>query len=990
MQIEQLREQLRQLRQPDVRRFHALMARRIRTILMVSTQYEAFSLAWDGSLTEDVYGAYSLLHLQNLPQITTITSGREALEVLAREKFDLVLVSSNLADMSITEFGRAVKAGQPDLPVVMLVFALGDAPDVWHNCICPGIDYVFCWQGNAKVLFSIIKLVEDSLNVERDTRIVPIGVLLAVEDSIRQYSFFLPHLYTLLMKQAFALVPYGVDENERQLRTRTRPKLLLARSFEEAKQVADRYGAYLHGVISDMEIGAGERAGPRAALAFLRDLQARRPGAPLLLMSADDAAPAAARELGIRFVSKRSPRFIRDLEDFFFSDLGFGEFVFRDAAGREIARARTLRDFEQTLRRVPLESVEFHCRRNHFSHWLLAQGEAGLAEILRPLQTGDFESSAAMRDFLCEAVECARRDKHRGIVTDFRAEDFDPEYTFLMTGRGSLGGKARGLAFMLNVLCRSRASPLLAGVEIKLPRTLIITTDAFDEFMAQNDLESFAMDCADDRELRARFCRAKLPESLHGKLQAYVERVRVPLAVRSSSHLEDSSNQPFAGLYETYMLPNSHPDAPSRLEQLCRAVKLVYASAFTVSIKNYFQTLNLNMEEEKMAVIVQEIVGRRHGNLFYPTISGVAQSFNYYPFARMAPADGLAAVALGFGKIVVEGGDVLRFSPRHPNLLPQSGAVSEMLQNSQKNFYALDLDDTAPDLCADQSSNLKLFELERAERDSTLHPVGSVISAEDDRVVDDLAAAGPRIVSFAPILKRRLFPLCDALNALLELGQASLGSHVEIEFAVNIDFLKDSRPEFFLLQIRPMSTSRERLEFQLDTLPPARTVCRCRRVMGNGVLENIHDVIYCHPARFDFNRSRRAAETIGRLNQELLREHRRYVLLGPGRWGTRVPALGVPVNWQQVAGAAVIVELPAAGRRLDPSQGAHFFHNLAATGIGYFSLAEHDAENFVNWEFFESQTPVFDDGLVRRLRLAQPLAVYIDALNQRGAIASGG
>ncbi len=990
MQIGELREKLKKMQQPDVRRFHALMARRIRTILMVSTQYEAFSLAWDGSLTEDIYGSYSLLHLQNLPQITTVTSGREALDTLGREKFDLVLVSSNLADMPLPEFGRTVKAAHPDLPVVMLVFALGDTPDAWHNCICPGIDYVFCWQGNAKVLFSIIKLVEDSLNVERDTRIVRIGVLLAVEDSIKQYSFFLPHLYTLLMKQAFALVPYGVDENERQLRTRTRPKLLLARNFDEAAQVVERYGAFLHGVISDLEIGAGERAGPRAALTFLRNLQNNMPGVPLLLMSADDAAPAAARELGIRFVSKRSPRFMRDLEDFFFSELGFGDFLFRDAAGREIARARTLHDFEQTLRRMPEESVDFHSRRNHFSHWLLAQGEAGLAEILRPLQAADFDSITAMRDFLCEAVARARCDKHRGIVTDFRAEDFDPEYMFLMTGRGGLGGKARGLAFMLNVLYRSRETPQLAGVEIKLPRTLIVTTDAFDEFMEQNGLESFVGECRDDGELRARFCRARLPESLCQKLRAYAARVRVPLAVRSSSHLEDSCNQPFAGLYETYMLPNSHPDEQARFDQLCQAVKLVYASAFTTAIKNYFQTLNLNMEEEKMAVIVQEIVGRRHGNLFYPTVSGVAQSFNYYPFARMAPADGLASVALGFGKIVVEGGDVLRFSPRHPTLLPQAGAVAEMLQNSQKHFYALDLDDTAPDLRADQSSNLHAFDLERAERDLTLHPVGSVISAEDDRVVDDLAAAGPRIVSFAPILKRRLFPLCDVLNALLQLGRESLGSHVEIEFAVNIDYLKNSNPEFYLLQIRPMSTSRERLAFKLDALPPAQTVCQCHQVMGNGVLENIHDVIYCLPGRFDFNRTRRVAETIGRLNQELLRARRRYILLGPGRWGTRMPALGVPVNWQQVAGAAVIVEVAAAGRRLDPSQGAHFFHNLAATGIGYFSLPAGDAENFVNWDLFEKQAPVFDDGLVRHLRLATPLTVYMDALNQRGAIAFGG
>ncbi|MCA1809264.1 MAG: hypothetical protein LC725_07450 [Lentisphaerae bacterium] len=840
-----LKQNLNNLQQ--ARRFHALMAHRIKTILMVSTRYEAFSLAWDGSLTEDVYGAYSLLHLQNVPQITTVTSGREALDLLQQEKFDLVLASSNLADMAITEFGLAVKAACPNLPVVMLVFALGDSPDAWHSSTCQGVDFVFSWQGNAKVLFSIIKLVEDSLNIERDLSIARIGVILVIEDSIKQYSFFLPHLYTLLMRQAFALVPYGVDENERQLRTRTRPKLLLARNFAEARQMIDQYGGFLHGIISDLQAEADDQHDIAPGRDFLLRLQQEYPGLPLLMMSADEAAPATARELDIPFLDKRSPRFVRELENFFFNNLGFGDFIFSDSRGQPLARARNLHEFEQTLRRMPDDCVDFHCRRNQFSHWLLAQGETGLAEILRPLQADHFDSVPALRDFVCAAVIHARREKHRGIVADFRADDFDPEYTFLMTGRGSLGGKARGLAFMFHIMHRLDDNNVLAGVEIKLPRTLVITTDSFDEFMQANDLETFAVECRDDAELRARFCRARLPDELRGKLAAYLNLVRTPLAVRSSSHLEDSCNQPFAGLYETYMLPNAHPDDTQRLEQLCQAVKLIYASAYTNSIKRYFRTLNLNMEEEKMAVLVQEIAGRRHDDLFYPTVSGVAQSFNYYPFGRMAPEDGMASVALGFGKMVVEGGDVLRFSPRHPALLPQAGTAAELLQTTQKDFYALNMNAMEPDLCQAPSSNLQLNDLERAERDMTLHPVASVVSSEDDRLVDDLAVAGPRVVSFAPILKRRLFPLSTLLVELLKLGRESMGTHVEIEFALNIDYQRDSQPEFYLLQIRPMATTRERLTFQPDRIDEGSMLCRCRHVMGNGMVQGIRDVIYCHP-----------------------------------------------------------------------------------------------------------------------------------------------
>lgn len=988
--LDQLKEKLTHSDQPDVKRFHALMARRVKTILMVSTHYEAFSLSWDGSVTEDIYGTYSLLHLQNVPQITTVTSAREALSQLNNEKYDLVLVSSNLPDMGIGEFGLKIKAAHPELPVVMLIFSFGGLPAHSQTNSQPGIDFVFSWQGSAKVLLSIIKLVEDHLNIDRDLTIVRLGVILVIEDSVKQYSFFLPHLYTTLMKQTFARVPYGVDENERQLLTRTRPRVLLARTIPQAEDYVKKYQTFLHGVFSDLQISGPENEKQINGCNFLRRLLPIIPGIPVLLISADESAQKVANELHIDFIEKNSPRLVKKVEEFCMENLGFGDFIFRNQKGEELMRARNLHEFEDVLLKIPDESLAFHIKRNQFSHWLLAQGETVLADTLRPLQIEDFGSTAAIREFLRSAVEIVRREKHRGIIADFRTDDFKPDHTFLITGRGGLGGKARGLAFIFNLLNRQLNNATLCGVEVLFPRTLVITTDAFDQFMTANNLDLFAIDCHNDAQLRARFLAGHLPESLMQQLAFYLRHVKVPLAVRSSSHMEDSSNQPFAGLYETCMLSNRAGSFEERLEHLAHAIKMIYASAYTSSIKKYFQTLKLNMEEEKMAVIVQELVGRQYDDLFYPAVSGVAQSFNYYPFARIEPEDGVASVALGMGKMVVEGGETFRFCPRYPAILPQAATPREMLYLSQKKFYALNLAASKTSSTFGKGVDLALYDLERAEKDQTLHPIGSVLSAADDRLVDDLNEEGPRLITFAPLLKHKLFPLADILAELLKTGRESMGSEVEIEFALNIDNHRNTKPEFYFLQIRPMVTGREKISHRLHSIDLKQAICASRRVMGNGIIENITDIIYCNPECFDFSKTAKIAAIIGNLNQSLLDKQRHYILIGPGRWGTRMSNLGIPVNWQQVAGAAVIVETGTDQKRVDPSQGAHFFHNLAATGIGYFSINESDPENFVRWDELEKLPVLYSDDFIRHVRHEKPLAVYMDAMNHRGLITAQG
>ncbi len=988
--IEQLKEKLMHSNHPEARRFHALMTRRIKTILMVSTHYEAFSLSWDGSVTEDIYGTYSLLHLQNVPQITTITSAREALEKLNHEKYDLVLVSSNLPDMDISEFGVKVKASHPELPVVMLIFSFGGLPALPQTDSQPGVDFIFSWQGSAKVLLSIIKLVEDHLNIDRDLKIVHLGVILVVEDSIKQYSFLLPHLYTTLMRQTFARVPYGVDENERQLLTRTRPKVLLARTIPQAIEYIKKYKFFLHGVFSDLQISGGNDNKQTDGRDFLRKLLQDIPHIPVLLISADESANKVARELHIRFADKNSPRLVRTVDEFCMEDLGLGDFVFRNQKGKELRRARNLHEFEEALRKISDESITFHVKRNQFSHWLLAQGETALAEVLGPLQMDDFDSAAEIRKVLRDAVEIIRREKHRGIIADFRTDDFKPDYSFLITGRGGLGGKARGLAFIFNLLNRQLNNARICGCDIIFPRTLVITTDSFDQFMTMNKLDVFAIGCQNNTQLRTRFLAGRLPDSLTQQLTIYLKHVKVPLAIRSSSHMEDSSNQPFAGLYETCMIRNHADSFEERLNQLAGAIKMVYASAYTSLIKKYFQTLKLNMEEEKMAVIVQELVGRHYGNLFYPAVSGVAQSFNYYPFARVEPGDGFASVALGMGKTVVEGGDTFRFCPRYPAILPQAATPREMLYQSQKKFYALNMSASKPTTAFGKDVDLALFDLERAEKDQTLQPIGSVLSIDDDRMIDDLNEEGPRMVTFAPLLKHKLFPLADILVELLKIGRDSMGSEVEIEFALNIDNHRNTKPEFHFLQIRPMVTGREKISRQLESIDLKQAICGCRRVMGNGIIENITDIIYCNPSRFDFSKTAKIAGIIGKLNQDMLDKQRPYILIGPGRWGTKMSQLGIPVNWQQVARAAVIVETIADKKQIDPSQGAHFFHNLAATGIGYFSINESGPENFVRWEILENLPVIYSDEFIRHVRHEKPLTVYMDALNHRGMIIAQG
>ncbi|MCC6585705.1 MAG: hypothetical protein IT168_03215 [Bryobacterales bacterium] len=988
MTLPDLRDQLRYAYDPQIRGLHRLMARRVRTILMVSNPYESFSISRDYSLTQDIYGASQILHLQNVPQVVSALSAAEALTMLERDHFDLVLVSGNLPDMDTPSFARQVKALEPGLPVAMLVFDWSWLAQTWlHSTTTAAIDWVFAWRGTADVLLSIIKLVEDSHNVDRDLAIASIGTILVIEDAIEHYSLLLPHLYTMLMQRTFKLVPEGINESERQIRTRVRPKVLLARTFGEAEKLFNKYETSLLGIISDLHTAEDDRVDPDTGPRFLRSIVDRAPGVPILVHSSEPNAAEIARTVGASALAKRGSNMRAGIEQFVLEDIGFGDFDFRLPDGSVVKSVSNMWEMEHALEVIPHESFLFHARRNDLSRWFRARGELTLASVLRPLKVTDSDSVDELRRYVIDAISIARREKYRGAVADFRPPEFDPAYPFLVLGRGSLGGKGRGLAFVFKQLSHWAKDDRIAGARVRLPRTLVIGADESHAFMQHNGLDIASFYELTDDAVQKRFAHGRLERKLRDALEFYVMRVRVPLAVRSSGLLEDSHRQPSAGLYATYMLPNNDPNLEVRLNQLMTAVKLVYASAFLERPRKYLEAIGQDLNEAKMAVIIQEVAGREYGRYYYPAISGVAQSYNFYPVFQMKPDDGVATIALGLGKQVVEGGDALRFCPRYPQALPQFRSPGEVMKVAQREFFALDLDSSEVDLMRGTDATLARLPLAQAESDGTLAIAGSVVDTVEDRMFDGIARRGSRVVTFARILKHNVFPLSGILNHLFEACRKDLGFPVEIEFAVNIDASTDSdEPEFYFLQMRPLVASRERCEVDAGSIPPHKLLCRSERVLGNGAIDTLRDLVYIDPSRFSRAQSTAVASVIAEVNERLSRENRPYALIGPGRWGSFDPWIGIPVTWHQISAARVIVEVPAADLPIEPSQGTHFFHNMTSAGIGYFSLTSATGDEFVRWDLL-NQLPGQDFPLgVRHVRLKKPFSVRMDGLTQHGLI----
>ena len=966
--------------------FGHLMPFRVQEILLVASMYDAFTLEEGGRLTEVLLSEYRELNLSFPPHVTRASTGEEGLRLLETRRFDLVISMSRLGDMDAVQMASRMKMKQEDLPVYNLCF---NPRELQHLQGLDGegcIDRFFLWNGDVRLLLGIIKYCEDLRNVAHDTRYGDVRCILLIEDSVRFYSSYLPLIYTEVLNQTQSLMDEGINLSHRLLRLRARPKILLANSFEEAWDFYREYKDSLLGVIADGCFPWKDVQNDNAGVEFIRRVKFVDPHTPAVLQSNNAQLAQVAEQIGAGFINKNSRKLLKELRAFMLDNFGFGDFVFRLADGREVGRAADLKELLHLLRTVPVESIRHHASHDHFSNWLRARTEFGLAAQLRPVKVTAFENLEDLREYLVGIISRFRAESQRGVVADFSRRHFDTSSAFVRIGGGSLGGKGRGLAFMNSILYRYGVTNRFHGTLIQVPPTAVIGTDVFDSYMQQGDLRERVMGEVADEEIDRLFLSAKLPPEIYGDLEAFLEQVRYPLAVRSSSLLEDSQFQPFAGVYSTYMLANSHTDLRVRLDQLCDAIKLVFASVYSRAAKSYVEATSNRIEEEKMAVIIQQMVGQRCEKYDYPHLSGVANSSNFYPSHGMDPRAGVASVALGLGRTVVEGGRALRFSPANPTVLPQFGTITEWLKESQKKFYAVDVSDPDTYPGSHDDFNLALLDLADAERHGTLAPVGSVYSAADNMIYDGIERDGERLVSFAHILKADLFPLAEILKLLLELGRRTMSAEVEIEFAVVLGDGHLRQHQFGFLQIRPLAAGYEASEVPAELLASEDALVSTDVALGNGRQGGIRDIIYVPRETFVREETQAIADEIGIFNRRFVGAGRPYLLIGPGRWGSSDRWLGIPVRWDQISGARVIVETDLDDFKITPSQGSHFFQNMTSFQVGYLTVNASQGTGRLDWEWLDAQPPVSEGKYLRHIELEESLNVMIDGRNSHGVV----
>ena len=967
--------------------FDRLMPFRVQDILLVSNLYDSFILREDGRLNELLIGESRELNLQQIPGITHVSNCAQALDLArSQSRFNLIVTNLAVGEMNAAQLAREIRKTGRDVPVVVLAYDYREVKNFIARNPVTEIDRIFLWQGNARILIAIVKYIEDKRNVRHDTQAIGVPILLVVEDNIRYYSSILPVIYTELITQSRRVIREGINVAHKLVRQRARPKILLCSDYEDAAKQVMEYRENLLAVVSDVQFPRGGAPDPEAGFELSRMIRDLVPDVPIVLHSSHTEYRSRAYAEGFAFLQKRSPTFLRDFRKLLTQQCSFGDFVFRMPDGTEVAHASDMQALEAQLHTVPAESLAYHSQRNHFSRWLTARTEFAVAQKLRPRKVSDFATLELLRSDLIDSINDYRREQSEFLIGDFDSATFKPgDSFFLRIGTGSLGGKARGIAFVRHLLYKRRFSRRFPGVKVTVPPAVVITTDLFDRFLAENNLQEFAIHCDDDAEIEQRFLAASLPTTLRDDLTAFLREVQYPLAVRSSSLLEDSQYQPFTGVYDTFMLSNHQPDLQVRVERLSEAIKLIYASTFSQHAKAYVRATPYRTEEEKMAVILQQVVGNVHGARFYPDFSGVLRSRNFYPVPPMASEDGVAAVALGMGREVVEGGKCLTFCPRYPRNLVQFSSVKDILTNSQKEFWALEMNHLQHEDPLEELREAR-FGLRAAEEDGTLLAVGSTYSRDNDAVYDGMSRPGARIVSFAPVLKHEVFPLASILEQLSHVGEDALGQPVEIEFAVRLAPRSGEAAEFGFLQIRPLVMSREGDELRMGDVDPAGLVCHSSMVLGNGRIQNLQDVVVVDFHRFERGRSQEVAEAVAHFNAKLGLENRPYLLIGVGRLGSNDPWLGIPVEWDEISGARVIVEAGFRDFRVIPSQGSHFFQNLMAFQVGYFTVNPDAGEGSVDWPWLASQPAGEEQACVRHLRFEDPLLVIMNGKAREGMI----
>ena len=961
--------------------FARLMTKRIYNVLLIATRYDAFTLEDDGRVDELIFNEYTSLSLRYPPRFTRVTDEEAALAELENHNYELVIVMPNMAGRDIFAAAASIKERYPDLPIVVLTPFSREVRERIAQADLTAIDYVFAWLGNPELLLAIIKLIEDKWNADDDLAEVGVQSILLVEDSVRFYSSALPHLYRIVLEQSREFSKEALNEHLKTLRMRGRPKIMLARSFEEAMQVLDNYGDNLLGIVSDMSFMRNGEKDALAGYALAKMVKERDAHLPFILESSEAGNADYAKRLGVPFIHKNSKTYPQDLRQIIMDQFGFGDFIIRDPqTGKEILRITNLKDLQQNLYNIPDEALRNHLSHNHFSRFFYSRAMFPPAELLKRVDVSEYAEMDEARRFIFDIIVEYRRIKNSGVVAEYRKDRFDAYSNFARIGNGSLGGKGRGLAFMGTLVA---GHPRLDDdrICVNIPRTVVICTDIFDEFMDRNGLYPIALSDSSDAEILAAFERGVLPEALLDDLLALFDVVAHPIAVRSSGVLEDAHYQPFAGVYATYMVPRVS-DKQAMLAMLRSAIKAVYASVFFKDSKAYMTATQNLIDQEKMAIVLQEVVGSEHGQYFYPTLSGVARSINFYPVGEEKPEDGVAKVALGLGAYIVDGGKSLRFCPAYPHNILQLSELRTVLREGQKEFFALDLSMLGQAPETDTEYNIRHLPVAAANDSETLRYAFSTLSLEDQRLTPGGTGAGRRVVTFSNILEYDAFPLARVISDLLRIGSRGMGRPVELEYAMDI---REGKAYFYLLQIRPIVDVSEETELTPDDLSRPALISSTS-VLGNGMVEDVHYILYVRSDRFDALRSRDIAAEIGNINEQLTARGESYVLVGPGRWGSSDPALGIPVKWSHISGAKAVVECGLEDFRVDASEGTHFFQNLTSFGVGYFTIRPYQGDGTFDEARLNALPAEYESHSLRLVKFPTPLFIKMDGRHSRGIV----
>lgn len=965
--------------------FVSLMTKRIFNVLLVANPYDAFMLEDDGRIDEKIFIEYMNLSLRYPPRFTQVSTEEDAWKQLGNTMFDLVICMPGSDNSDTFDIARQIKEKYPHIPLVVLTpFSHGIKERMEHEDLSI-FEYVFCWLGNTDLLVSIIKLIEDKMNLEHDIKEVGVQMILLVEDSIRFYSSVLPNLYKFVLRQSQEFATEALNEHQRTLRMRGRPKIVLARSYEEAMDLYNKYQNNTLGIISDARYPREGKIDPHAGIRFLTEVRSRDPFIPLILQSAEVSNKEFALSCGAQFIDKNSKKMNIDLREAVSENFGFGDFIFRNPnTMEEVVRVHNLKELQNAIFSIPAESFLYHISRNHISRWLYSRAIFPVAEFLKQITWESLQDIDAHRQIIFEAIVKYRKMKNQGVVAVFQRDRFDRYSNFARIGDGSLGGKGRGLAFIDNMVKRHAEFEEFENASVVIPKTVVLCTDIFDEFMDMNQLYQVALSDADDETILRAFLRAKLPDRLVEDFFAFFDVVKSPIAIRSSSLLEDSHYQPFAGIYSTYMIPYL-TDKYEMLRMLSDAIKGVYASVYYKDSKAYMQATSNVIDQEKMAVILQEVVGTQYGDRFYPSISGVARSINYYPINDELAEEGTVSLALGLGKYIVDGGLTLRVCPYHPDKVLQTSEMEMALRETQTRFYALDLKNMGQNFSLDDGFNLLKLPVKEAENDGSLNYIASTYDPYDMVIRDGIYPGGRKVITFANILQHDVFPLARILQLVQKYGQGEMRRPVEIEFAVNLN-AAEKKGVFYLLQIRPMVDMKADLNEDLDAIPEDQLLLKSVNSLGQGIMDDIQDVIYVKTEGYSASNNQLIAYDIEKLNKRFLDEGMHYILIGPGRWGSSDTWLGIPVKWPNISAARVIVEAGLTNYRVDPSQGTHFFQNLTSFGVGYFTINAYMNDGLYNQELLNSMPAVEETKYLRWVHFDKPLAVKMNGKKKIGVV----